>query len=113
VSFNVLKTAGRSGWARETEGKLWASTLADHRAIFAVTEAIVRQLRAEVRPGDFGTPVQFAIYGSRDFSETLISNGASLFLYRILPNGVRRAPPGGIGSDGRRRPTIRGKHNYD
>lgn len=79
--------------------------MADSRAIYAIAEAIVRQLRAEIRPGDFDTEVEFGVYGSSDFSDTPIANGASLFLYRILPNGIRRTPSGGIGPDGRRRPT--------
>lgn len=80
--------------------------MADFRAIHAVTEAIVRQLRAEVRPGDFSTDVEFSVYGSGDFSSTPVSNGVSLFLYRILPNGIRRMPPGEIGPDGRRLPPM-------
>ena len=79
--------------------------MADSRAIFAIAEAIVRQLRAEVRPGDFDTEVEFGVYGSSDFADTPITNGVSLFLYRILPNGIRRMPPGGVGPDGRQRPT--------
>lgn len=75
--------------------------MANSRAIYAVAEAIIRQLRAEVRPGDFDSEVEFGIYGSSDFSDTPIANGVSLFLYRILPNGIRRTPPGGIGPDGR------------
>jgi hypothetical protein len=35
-----------------------------------------------------------------------VANGVSLFLYRILPNGIRRTPPGRIGADGRRMPTM-------
>jgi len=77
--------------------------MANTRAIYAVAEAIIRQLRAEVRPGDFDSEVEFGIYGSSDFSDTPIANGVSLFLYRILPNGIRRAPPGGLGPDGRQR----------
>ncbi len=75
--------------------------MANSRAIYAIAEAIIRQLRAEVRPGDFDGAVEFGIYGSSDFSDTPIANGVSLFLYRILPNGIRRTPPGGIGADGR------------
>ncbi len=77
--------------------------MASSRAIYTVAEAIIRQLRAEVRPGDFDSEVEFSIYGSADFSEAPIANGVSLFLYRILPNGIRRTPPGGIGPDGRQR----------
>jgi hypothetical protein len=77
--------------------------MASSRAVYAVAEAIIRQLRAEVRPGDFDSPVEFGIYGSADFSDTPIANGVSLFLYRILPNGIRRTPPGGLGPDGRQR----------
>jgi len=78
--------------------------MANSRAIYAGAQAIVRQLRAEVRAGDFDTQVEFGVYGSSDFSDTPIANGVSLFLYRILPNGIRRTPPGEIGPDGRRRP---------
>lgn len=79
--------------------------MATSLAIYAVAEAIVRQLRAEVRPGDFDAEVEFGVYGSADFADTPIANGVSLFLYRILPNGLRRNPPAGFGPDGRRLPT--------
>jgi hypothetical protein len=80
--------------------------MADYRAIMAVGEAVIRQLRGSVQPGDFDAPLEFRVFTSRDFNNPPITNGVSLFLYRLFPNGVRRTPPGRTGPDGRRLQTL-------
>ncbi|MDX1656197.1 MAG: Pvc16 family protein, partial [Candidatus Competibacteraceae bacterium] len=85
--------------------------MADFRAIAAVSEAVIYQLRSHMRPADFGEfldpqlQLDFRVFTSRDYANSPITNGVSLFLYRIVPNGVRRTPPGRIGPDGRRQQT--------
>ena len=74
--------------------------MADFRAIMGVCEAVVYILRSNYKP-DFNNELEFKVFTSKDFSKTNI-NGASLFLYRIYPNGVHRIPAGRIGQDGRR-----------
>lgn len=76
--------------------------MADTRAIMAVGEAIVTLLRTAYRPADFTSDLEFRTVTSRDFSTSQIAAGVSLFLYRIIPNGVQRTPPGRIDPQGRR-----------
>jgi len=80
--------------------------MANFRAIMAVSEAVIQQLRSSVQQGDFDTPLEFRVFTSRDFNNSPITNGVSLFLYRLFPNGVRRTPPGRMGPDGRRLQTL-------
>ena len=75
--------------------------MADHRAIVAVSEAVIQLLRLNYRPADFNNELEFRVYLPRDFSRPMTA-GVSLFLYRILLNGTHRTPPGRIGPDGRR-----------
>lgn len=77
--------------------------MADYRAITAVSEAIRGVLRSSYRRADFDdTELEFEIYTSRDFSRS-ITNGITVFLYRVYIQGTNRIPPGRIGLDGRRR----------
>jgi hypothetical protein len=78
--------------------------LADFRAIRVVGEAVINLLRSSYRPDDFNNELEFRVYTSRDFNSP-ITNGVSLFLYRVFPCGVNRTPPGRIGPDGRRTQT--------
>lgn len=75
--------------------------MANFQAIMSVSEAIVRLLRISYRPDDFNNELEFKVFTSKDFGNNTISNGASLFPYRIYVNGVRRTPPGRIGDDGK------------
>ena len=75
--------------------------MADYRAIKGVTEAVIYLLRSSYRYEEFNNELEFRIFTSRDFAKP-IANGASLFLYRIYPNGVHRTPAGRVGRDGRR-----------
>ncbi|MDH5181645.1 MAG: DUF4255 domain-containing protein [Gammaproteobacteria bacterium] len=70
--------------------------MADYRAIWAVSEAIVNLLRTTDRPPELDSDMDFKVFTTRDFaSNTLTSgSGASLFPYRIYINGTNRAPPG-------------------
>ncbi len=71
----------------------------------AVCEAVVSLLHSTYRPDDFNSELEFKVFTSNDFKSNTISNGASLFLYRIYCNGVRRHPAGRIGQDGKRHNT--------
>jgi len=89
--------------------------MANIRALEAVSEAVIHQLRSNMRPADFADELDplldpelqldFRVFTSRDFASSPITNGVSLFLYRIFANGTQRLPPGPIGPDGQRRQT--------
>lgn len=69
--------------------------MADFRAIRAVGEAVMGLLESSYRAADFnGIVADFRMYTSRDFTDTTITNGASLFMYRTYCNGAFRIPPG-------------------
>lgn len=77
--------------------------MASFKAIMAVSEAIAGLLQTSYRFEDFNNDLEFKVFTSKDFTENTISNGASLFVYRIFCNGTHRLPPGRIGRDGKRR----------
>ena len=79
--------------------------MADFRAVAAVTETVLQFLRSNYNPADFDQELEFKVYTAKDFTKPL-NAGVSLFLYRIFPNGVHRTPPGRIGPDGRRFPSL-------
>ncbi len=80
--------------------------MADYRAIRAVGEALMGLLQTSYRPEDFNDIVaDFRMFTSRDFTNNAITNGASLFMYRLYCNGVYRIPPGRIGADGKQTDT--------
>jgi hypothetical protein len=63
-------------------------------------------LQTSYRPEDFNDIVaDFRMFTSRDFTNNAITNGASLFMYRLFCNGAFRLPPGRINVDGRRADT--------
>ena len=67
--------------------------MASYRAIGATCEGIMRLLQQFWRPELFdGAELQFKVYRSKTF-ETPMDTGVSLFLYRVLVNGVQRTPP--------------------
>lgn len=73
--------------------------MADHRAITAVVEALIQQLRDNYQFADFNSELEFKAYVAKDFSQPMTA-GVSLFLYRIFPNSVHRIPIGQAGLDG-------------
>lgn len=80
--------------------------MADFRAIRAAGEALMGLLESSYRPQDFNDIVaDFRMFTSRDFTNNTITNGASLFMYRLYCNGAYRTPQGRIGEDGRRADT--------
>lgn len=77
--------------------------MADFRAIRAVGDALMGLLQSSYRPDEFNDIVaDFRMFTSRDFTNNAITNGASLFMYRLYCNGAFRIPPGRINADGRR-----------
>ena len=76
--------------------------MADFRAIRAAGEAVMGLLESSYEPQDFNDIVaDFRMFTSRDFTNNAITNGASLFMYRLYCNGTYRTPPGRIGADGK------------
>lgn len=70
-------------------------------AIASTCEAIVRLLRASYDPRDFGDEsLDFQVYVAEDFANPM-ERGVSLFLYRVVRDGVPRQPPGRVLRDGR------------
>lgn len=77
--------------------------MADFRAIRAVGEAVMGLLESSYQPADFNDIVaDFRMFTSRDFTNNTITNGASLFMYRLFANGTFRIPPGRIAANGKR-----------
>jgi hypothetical protein len=79
--------------------------MASYRAIRAVCEAVIELLATTylARPEAFGgNQLEFGLYLHRDFNEHTITTGVSLFLYRVVPNGVQRTPAGRLGPNGQR-----------
>lgn len=67
--------------------------MANYNAIAAISETIISMLRASRQPEGL-EDLEFRIFSSRDFSNSPISNGVSLFVYRVFPNGSSRIPAG-------------------
>lgn len=79
--------------------------MATYRAVAAVSDAIAHLLESQYSPEDFDDiPLQFRVYLARDFTNSPMDYGVSVFLYRVYANGSLRTPPGRIGPDGRRQP---------
>ena len=75
--------------------------MADFRAIEAVSESLLHLLRLSYQPDDFDqNELQFEVYNAQGFAQPMAA-GVSLFLYRIIPNGMHRIPPGRRTPDGR------------
>ncbi|SEQ07315.1 DUF4255 domain-containing protein [Nitrosomonas ureae] len=73
--------------------------MANYRAITAVVEALLQQLRDNYQFSDFNSELDFKAYVAKDFSQPMKA-GVSLFLYRIFPNNIHRTPTGQSGPDG-------------
>lgn len=67
-----------------------------------VGEAIMTLLRSSYNADDFNNDLEFKVFSSRDFTNNTISNGASLFVYRLYANGAYRTPAGRLGPDGKK-----------
>ena len=82
---------------------MWGEkTMADFRAITAVSGAVLKLLESNFRPEDFNNAqLEFKSYTWKNFSG-LISTGVSLFLYRVYHNVSCRTPPGRIDANGQR-----------
>jgi hypothetical protein len=77
--------------------------MADFRAIAAVCETVRFVLQDNFDKTQFdNTDLQFEIFLAKDFSAQKLAAGASLFLYRVYPNGTSRRPVGRLGPDGQR-----------
>jgi hypothetical protein len=80
--------------------------MANTVAIAGACEAIIRLLRANYNPADFGgAALDFQVYVSQDFNSGPMDEGVSLFLYRIYYNGSHRTPAGRV-VNGRRQRTM-------
>lgn len=73
--------------------------MADFRAVAAVTEGVLQLLRSHYVPEDFNQELEFKVFTAKDFAKPLTA-GVSLFLYRIVPCGVSRMPPGPVRVNG-------------
>jgi hypothetical protein len=76
--------------------------MATHRAIAAVSDAIIHLLESHYSPEDFdGHQLEFKVYLARDFAKPMEA-GVSVFLYRIYTNGSNRMPAGRTDTNGQR-----------
>lgn len=67
--------------------------MAKYNAIAAISDTVIRQLRASPQPKGV-SDLEYRIFTSRDFTSSPITNGVSLYLYRVFPNGSSRIPAG-------------------
>lgn len=76
--------------------------MADYRAIWAVSEAVVNLLRTTDRPAELDSDMEFKVFTTKDFGSNSLASGsgASLFPYRIYVNGTNRLPPGEVTVNG-------------
>ena len=75
--------------------------MADFRAIEGTTAALVRLLQASYTAEDFGHDLLFQSYVTQSFEQPMAA-GVSVFLYRIVLDGVHRMPPARFAPDGSR-----------
>ena len=77
--------------------------MADHRAVAATCEAVVKLLRQSWNPTDFNNAAgQFRVFRNADFDSPPITLGGALFLYRVSISGVQRTLPPRPREDGQR-----------
>jgi hypothetical protein len=79
--------------------------MATTEAVSAVCETIARLLTTSATEDGLDIPnVSFQVYSSQDFTATdrRVRSGASIFLYRVLPNLSHRTPAGRLLSNGTR-----------
>ena len=77
--------------------------MASFQALTTVCDAVVHLLRMSYRPSDFNNELEFKVFTPRDFGSGAITNGVSLFLYRVVHNGTHRLPTGRPMAGGRAR----------
>lgn len=77
--------------------------MADYRAVMAVSEAMIKLLQSNYRPEDFNNELEFKVFTSKDFSDSTIANGVSIFPYRVYVNGANRFPAGGVDINGKKK----------
>jgi hypothetical protein len=67
--------------------------LADFHAIQVTCDAVMRLLQESYRPDliEPATSLQFEVYGTADFTDHM-TQGVSLFLYRVHVNATQRSP---------------------
>lgn len=76
--------------------------MANHKAIYAVCEGVLRLLKSNCETVDFNcAQMEYGVYLAKHFREPM-KTGVSLFLYRVFPNSSHRTPGGRIAPDGRR-----------
>lgn len=75
--------------------------MASFHALTTVCDAVVHLLRMSYPPDEFNNELEFKVFTPRDFASGSITNGVSLFLYRVFPNGTHRTPAGRLGANGR------------
>lgn len=79
--------------------------MADYRAIDAISDAIIQNLRDNYRPADFNNhSLVFEVYVAKNFP-TPMTAGVSLFLHRIFTNNTQRTPNGRVIPGGRQQRT--------
>jgi hypothetical protein len=88
--------------------------MATTEAVSAVCKTIVHVLQTEMQDPEtpaklraLDPPPKFAVYSSSDFIDVNreITSGASVFLYRVLPNLTHRTPARTISANGQRQLT--------
>ena len=75
--------------------------MADFRGLEGISNALVHLLRMSYRSADFDNELQFQVYVHENFTLPMAA-GVSVFLYRVVPNGVHRIPRGRVEPGGRR-----------
>lgn len=75
--------------------------MATHKAIWAVSKALVQMLEAGALDTGFDHDLEFAVYSAKNFT-TPMTAGVSLFVYRVVHSGTQRGPQGRLNPNGRR-----------
>ena len=70
----------------------------------SVCQAVIQMLRSSYDPSEFDNArLDFEVYVAKDFTDRRITEGVSLFLYRINHDGTHRTPPGRLQNGTRQR----------
>ncbi len=75
--------------------------MANYNAIAAISETIINQLRAHTQPEGIDD-LEYRTFLSCDFCNSPITNGISLFIYRVFPITSSQIPIGHLNSEGRK-----------
>lgn len=79
--------------------------MANYNAIAVISKTIINQLKASAQLVGI-SDLEFDIYTSQQFTQSPITNGVSLFIYRIFPNGDNRTPIGYLNNSGKKQPRL-------